>query len=60
MKRIGKIQNYYGGLVIKEENGEYYWAIENYNGYEWEKIPKHLYDTLIKYEINEDEEEDYD
>ncbi len=50
MKEIGHCGNYYGGLNIKEENGKYYWCIENYSGYHWDEIPKYLYDTLLKYQ----------
>jgi hypothetical protein len=50
MKDVG---NYYGGLNVKEESGEYFWAIENYDGIDFEKIPKSLYDELLKhYEAN--------
>lgn len=49
-KKIGSIKNYYGGLFIREEKGKYYWGIENWNGIEWEEIPKNLYDTLIEFE----------
>ena len=43
------IGNYYGGLEIKEEDGKYYWGIENYNDTEYEDIPKYLYDALVKF-----------
>jgi len=43
------IRNYYGGLEIKEEDGKYYWGIENYNGTKYEEIPKYLYDALVKF-----------
>jgi hypothetical protein len=47
---IGSIKNYYGGLSIKEEDGKFYWSIEDYNGDEWEEIPKSLFDELNKFE----------
>lgn len=47
MKRIGKIGNYYGGLFVKEEDGKFYWAIENWDGFEWEEITKTLYLELL-------------
>lgn len=50
---IGTIGNYYGGLWVKEEDGSYYWSIENYNGHHWKEIPKSLYDELIKLERKE-------
>jgi hypothetical protein len=43
------IGNFYGGLEVKEEDGKYYWGIENWDGTEFEEIPKYLYDALIKY-----------
>lgn len=52
MKKIKSIGNYYGGLWIQEENGKYYWIIENYSTDfgcvdEWDEIPKSLYDELL-------------
>ena len=49
-KCIGVIGNYYGGLVVKKENGKFFWSITNYDGDEWEEITKELYESLIKYE----------
>ena len=43
------IGNYYGGLEVKEEDGKYFWGIENWDGTEFEEIPKYLYDSLIKF-----------
>lgn len=48
--RIGSIGNYYGGLSVKEDNGKYFWSIENYDGEDWEEIPQSLYDELTKFE----------
>lgn len=47
---IGSIRNYYGGLVIKEEDGKYYWGIEDWDGVHYEEIPKYLYDALVQYQ----------
>jgi hypothetical protein len=47
---VGGISNYYGGLLIKKDDGKYFWGIENHNGTGWEEIPKKLYDTLISFE----------
>ena len=54
METIGGIGNYYGGLYVKEENGKYYWIIENYNTdfsdiTEWEEISKNLYLELLRH-----------
>ncbi len=45
-KQVGGIVNYYGGLIIAEIDGKYYWAIENYNGAWGKEISKGLYDAL--------------
>lgn len=49
-REIGGIGNYYGGLSVKEEDGKYFWSIENYDGHDWEEIPKSLYDELVRYD----------
>ena len=51
---IKGIGNYYGGLIIKEESGKYYWLIENYNTdlddiEDWDEIPKTLYFELLNF-----------
>ena len=54
-KAVGEIANYYGGLFIMENEGKYYWLIENYStdfddlSY-WSEIDKELYDSLVAYE----------
>jgi hypothetical protein len=50
MKRIGKIENYYGGLYVKEVENKYYWTIEDYFGNKWEEISETLYNELLKHE----------
>lgn len=47
---IGTIGNHYGCLEVKEENGKFYWCIENWDGSHWEEIPKYLYDAMVKFE----------
>lgn len=47
---IGTINNYYGGLEVKVENGKYYWGIDNYEPTVYQEIPKYLYDALVKFE----------
>lgn len=54
-KAVGVIGNYYGGLFIMENEGKYYWLIENYDTYfddlsDWSEIDKELYDSLVAYE----------
>lgn len=46
---IGEIGNYYGGLSVKESDRKYFWSIENWDGDNWEEIPKYLYDALVKF-----------
>ena len=50
VRAIGEIGNYYGGLGVKQEDGKFFWSIENYSGDHWDEIPQQLYDALIKYE----------
>jgi hypothetical protein len=50
VRSIGDIGNYYGRLEVKESEGKYYWDIEDWDGHEWEEIPKSLYDALMAYE----------
>lgn len=47
MKTIGTIENHYGCLFVKKEGDKYFWGIEDWDGTEWEEIPKSLYDRLI-------------
>jgi hypothetical protein len=47
---IGAIGNYYGGLAIGEQGGKYFWAIENWDGYNWVEIPESLYLALKQYQ----------
>lgn len=49
-RKIGGIGNHYGCLEIKEEDGDYYWAIEDYSGTSWEQIPAYLFDALNQFE----------
>jgi hypothetical protein len=44
-----EIGNAYGGLLIKEENGKFYWTIEGYCGDDWHEIPESLYIELLKH-----------
>lgn len=46
---IGDIGNSYGGLVVKEDGGLFFWGIKDYYGIDWEEIPKSLFDELVKY-----------
>ena len=54
-KDIDGIGNYYGGLFIMENEGKYYWLIENYDTdfddlSDWTEIDKELYDSLVAYQ----------
>ncbi len=46
---LHEIGDYYGGLRVKEEEGKYYWGIENFDGTFYEEISKELYDCLLKH-----------
>lgn len=48
--RISGICNFYGVLTVKDEEGKYFWSIEDWSGQSWEEIPKTLYDELLKFE----------
>ena len=47
------IGNCHGNLEIKEDDGKFYWSIENWDGHHWEEIPVELYECLLKHENNE-------
>ena len=51
-KRIGAVSNYYGGLHVAEQDGKFFWGIENYTGIDpgAEEIPERLYRELIRFE----------
>lgn len=50
--RIGTIDNYYGGLYVKAEDGKFFWSIECYSGHYWDEIPERLYRALVDYETS--------
>ena len=52
---VGNVGNYYGGLAVKEEDGLYFWSIENCDGHDGsepghEQIPESLYRELVKFD----------
>lgn len=47
---VGACRNYYGGLSVKEEDGKFFWSIENYNGFSWHEISEKLFKLLIEEE----------
>ena len=49
-REIGDIDNHYGCLEVKVDNGKYYWSIENWDGHNWVEIPKYLYVALNQHE----------
>jgi len=55
-KRIGSINNYYGGLTIGRIEGVPHWSIENYDGYEWEEISENLYEELLKHKSKDSDD----
>jgi len=56
MYRIPEVSNYYGFLYIKEEDGKYYWMMDDVADYShWKEISKELYLELLKKAEKEDE-----
>ena len=49
-RNIGYIGNYYGGLAIKEEDGKFYWSIENWGGHDWDECPEYLFKALTQHQ----------
>ena len=49
-RQIGQPYAYYGSLWVKEEDGKYYWSIENWDGHDWFEISKKLFDELNKHQ----------
>lgn len=52
-KPIGNIGNYLGGLSVSFNDGRYYWAIENYDGFSPQEISRELYDALLTFKTKE-------
>lgn len=49
-REIGNIHHPYGGLLVKESGGKYFWSIENQLGEHWEEIPISLFKELNKFQ----------
>jgi hypothetical protein len=49
-RSIGGIENFYGGILTKEENGFFWWTITDYKDERWEKIPEYLFLALNRFE----------
>jgi hypothetical protein len=47
--------NYYGELTLKNEDGQYFWSVENYNGHYWNSIPDYVGDALVNYYCEDSE-----
>lgn len=45
---VGGIRNYYGGLVIKEDDSKFYWGLDDYEDIDFEEISETLYLELYK------------
>ena len=49
-REVGQIHNYYGGLSIRsDDDGKFYWSIEDHNSQSWEEISESLYRELEKH-----------
>ena len=46
---IRGMSHFYGDLWILHDGDEYFWLLDNYNGGEWQPIPKQLYEALLDY-----------
>ncbi len=44
------VANYYGGIHVSHLNGKYFWAVENYSGFDWFEISEQLFNALIDWE----------
>jgi len=52
--RVGNINNYYGGLYVKQEENKYFWCIKcGFNIDKWEEISESLYLELLKMKHND-------
>ena len=49
-REIGEIGSFYGKISVKEEDGKFYWSIEDWNGNGWREIPEYLYAALNKHQ----------
>lgn len=47
---ISDISGYHGTIEVKMDREKFYWGLVDYDGVDWEEIPKYLYDALIKHE----------
>lgn len=47
-----EVGNTYGGLHIKEEDGKFFWSVEDYNGHDWQEISEQTYNA-IKAEVTQ-------
>lgn len=41
-----EVGNTYGGLHIKEEDGKFFWSVEDYNGHDWQEISEQTYNAI--------------
>jgi len=49
-RQVGQINNYYGGLIVKQDEKGLWWGIEGCNGTSWYSIPQYLFDALMRHE----------
>lgn len=56
-QQIGNIENTYGYLVVKCDDGKYYWGLTDQCGPpEWEQISLELYESLLDHNVTNNEE----
>ena len=49
-RKIGRISNDIGGLVVKENKGQFFWGVEGHKTTNWQEIPQALYLGLLAFE----------
>ena len=49
IQSIGHVGNHYGGLIVGELDGKFYWGIEGHDGIGWEEISEELHAALLKH-----------
>jgi hypothetical protein len=52
-REIGQIGNCYGGIEVKQEDGCFFWGIDNPAcdyGFFWEEVPEYLFQALNQFQ----------
>lgn len=46
--------NYYGTIYVRQTENGYEACVENWDGFDWQKIPEYLYEALKQFQLEED------